>query len=483
MGGRIIIVGLGPGDPKYLTREAWEVLSASEEVYLRTGEHPVACFLAQHMRVHTFDAFYEEGRDFSATYEAIVERVLQIASQMSHVVYAVPGDPLVGEKTVSTLRERAKDIGAEVVIVPGISFVEPCLTLLGLDALDGLCIVDALQFEDEHHPPFPPDVPALVAQLYSRLVASNVKLNLMSQYPDDHPIKLLHQVGTEASEIEALPLFEVDRSEKIGSMTSLFIPPLPISSSFERFQETIAHLRAPDGCPWDREQTHESLRMHLMEECYEALQAIDVGDLKALQEELGDLLLQIVLQTQIATEEGDFNMADVIAGINKKIIRRHPHVFGGTSVAGVEQVLKNWEVLKADERESQGVEKGIMDGVPLGLPALAQANEIQIRAARVGFDWHQIEAVIDKVQEEMKEVSEAQEQTEKIAEVGDLLFAIVNYSRWLRVDPEAALREANHRFRSRFSQLENIVRFQGRKMNEMTLGELDQLWEAVKGEE
>jgi tetrapyrrole methylase family protein/MazG family protein len=483
VGGRIIIVGLGPGDPKYLTREAWEVLSNSEEVYLRTGEHPAAEFLAQHVHVHTFDVFYEEGRDFSATYDAIVKRVLQIASEASRVVYAVPGDPMVGEKTVSTLCERASEIGAEVVIVSGVSFAEPCLALLGLDALDGLCIVDALQFADEHHPPFPPDIPALVAQLYSRLVASNVKLNLMSQYPDDHPVKLLHRVGTEASEVEVLPLYEVDRSDKIGSMTSLFIPPLAIPSSLERFQETIARLRAPDGCPWDRKQTHKSLRAHLMQECYETLQAIDLGDLRALQEELGDLLLQIVLQTQIATEEGEFNMADVIAGINEKIIRRHPHVFGETHVAGVEQVLQNWEALKADERHSQGVEKGIMDGVPLGLPALAQANEMQMRAARVGFDWHQVEAVIDKVREEMREVLEAQEQAEKIAEIGDLLFAVVNYSRWLGIDPEAALREANRRFHSRFSRLESVVHVQGRKVNEMTLEELDRIWEAMKGEE
>lgn len=478
--GTITVVGLGPGDPKYLTREAWEVFSASEEAYLRTGEHPVAELLREHLCVHTFDACYEEGEGFTAVYEAIVGRILEITSQGVQVIYAVPGDPMVGEATVSALSEQCKALGIGLKIISGVSFIEPCLALLGLDALDGLHVVDALQLVNEHHPLFPPDAPALVAQLYSQWVASDVKLTLMNQYPDDHPIKLLHHAATDRAEIETLPLYEMDRSKKIASMTTLFIPPLPVPSSFERFQATIAHLRAPKGCPWDREQTHASLRMHLLEECYEVLQAIDLGDLKVLQEELGDLLLQIVLQAQIATEAGDFRMAEVIAGIHEKIIRRHPHVFKGVAVEGVKQVLQNWEALKAEERTAQGAEKGILDGIPLGLPALAQANEMQIRAARLGFDWQQIEPVIEKIHEEMQEVADAAEEADRLAEVGDLLFAVVNYSRWLGVDPESALREANRRFRSRFSKLQRMVQSQGREMSEMTLGELDQLWKEIK---
>jgi len=220
-----------------------------------------------------------------------------------------------------------------------------------------------------------------------------------------------------------------------------------------------------------------------LEETYEALQAIDVEDMLALREELGDLLLQIVQQTQIATEEGDFSMAEVIAGIQAKIIRRHPHVFGDVRVASVDHVLHNWEALKAAEREAEGVGKGILDGVPLGLPALSQAAEIQERVVRVGFDWPDIDGVRAKITEELVEVQQAADPKAQSSEMGDLLFAVVNYARWLGVDPEAALREANLRFRRRFGHLEAAARAEDRDLAGMTLEEMDALWEEAKGRE
>jgi len=201
----------------------------------------------------------------------------------------------------------------------------------------------------------------------------------------------------------------------------------------------------------------------------------------ALQEELGDLLLQIVLQTQIATEEGDFSMAEVIAGIQAKIIRRHPHVFGDVRVASVDHVLHNWEALKAAERQAEGVGRGILDGVPLSLPALSQAAEIQERVVRVGFDWPDIGGVRAKIAEELVEVQQAIDPKAQSSEMGDLLFAVVNYARWLGVDPEAALREANLRFRRRFGHLEAAARAEGRDLAGMTLEEMDALWEEAKG--
>jgi tetrapyrrole methylase family protein/MazG family protein len=210
---------------------------------------------------------------------------------------------------------------------------------------------------------------------------------------------------------------------------------------------------------------------------------LDREDMQALREELGDLLLQIVLQAQIATEGGEFTMADVIAGINAKILRRHPHVFGDVKVGGVDQVLTNWEALKAAERAENGETTGLLGGVPVGLPALAQAAEIQSRVSRVGFDWPDLAGVRAKVTEEMGEVESAGSQDEIAAEVGDLLFAVVNYARWLKVDPEASLREANGRFRHRFGDLEAAAQAEGRGLQQMGPGELDRLWEAAKGDQ
>lgn len=483
MAGKITVVGLGSGDPMSLTREAWEVLSDATEVYLRTGDHPVVTGLPRGLRVKTFDHLYQELDDFEAVYRAIVTKVLELAHRPEGVVYAVPGDPTIGEATVLALRRESDEVGISLRVVHGVSFVEPCLAIIGIDALDGLHIADALDLAGGHHPSFSPDLPVLIGQLYSSVLAADVKLTLMNQYPDDHPVQLIHAAGTDQSEVEALLLHEIDRSLQIGNLTVLYVPELPVESAFESFQETVAHLRAPDGCPWDRKQTHETLRAHLLEETYEALQAIDSDDMPALREELGDLLLQIVLQTQIATEHGEFSMADVIAGIQEKIVRRHPHVFGEVRVADVEHVLHNWEALKAAEREDEGEGKGLLDGVPLGLPALSQAAEIQERVKRVGFDWPDLGGVLIKIIEELEEVGHATEPTSQAAEMGDLLFAVVNYARWLDLDPEAALREANLRFRQRFKRLELAARATGRELSEMSLEEMDALWDAVKDDE
>ncbi len=479
----ITIIGLGPGDPLLLTRAAWALLSQIKAVYLRTGQHPVVQHFPPDLVCHTFDDLYDSSDDFESVYDSIIARVLELAESPDGVVYGVPGDPTVGEATVLGLREVAAEHGLPLRIVPGISFVEPCLDLMGIDALDGLFIADALELATANHPPFHPDAPALVGQLYSSMVAADVKLTLMNQYPDDHPVHLIHAAGTDQALVETVPLHAIDRSRKIESLTALYIPPLVMPSAFESFQETVAHLRAPDGCPWDRKQTLHTLRPHLLEETYEALQAIDGDNMQALREELGDLLLQIVLQAQIALEDGEFSMADVIAGIQHKIVHRHPHVFGEVHVDDVGEVLHNWERLKASEREEEGNDKGLLDGIPTGLPALAQAAEIQDRVVRVGFDWPSIDGVLEKIGEELREVQEAGTPEEKASELGDLLFAVVNYARWLEVNPETALREANLRFRRRFKRLEHKAKAQGRELDHMTLDEMDALWEASKEEE
>jgi tetrapyrrole methylase family protein/MazG family protein len=226
-----------------------------------------------------------------------------------------------------------------------------------------------------------------------------------------------------------------------------------------------------------------SLRSALLEETYETLAALDEEDPVGMQEEFGDLLLQIVLNAQIASEDGEFTMADVLSGIHTKIVRRHPHVFGETKINDVAGVLQNWEKLKAEERKNNGqaAVKGMLDGVPKTYPALAQALEYQERAARVGFDWKEIQGVVDKVQEELGEVLESEDQEQREKELGDLLFAVVNLARWYKADPENILRTTNQRFRNRFKHIENHAHKTGQSMSEMTPEEMDGLWEEAKG--
>jgi tetrapyrrole methylase family protein/MazG family protein len=478
----ITLLGLGPGNSDQLTREAWEVLSSAEEVWLRTRQHPTIAALPASVVLHSFDELYEDGESFDQVYESIVEKVLELGRRPQGVVYAVPGHPFVAESTCPKIARLAREEGLALRIIEGLSFLEPTFSTLGLDPYPRLTLFDAMELSSAHSPAFPPDAPVLIAQIYSRLVASEVKMTLNAVYPDGHPVRLVHAAGTKDELVEDLLLYEIDRSEHIGLLTCLYVPPLGEGTSFEAFQEIVAHLRAPDGCPWDREQTHESLRTHLMEEAYETLDALDSGDFGAIQEELGDLLLQIVLHSQIASEEGEFTVNIVIKGIYDKIVRRHPHVFGEVQLEGVKSVLQNWEKLKEAERKENGKkEKGLLDGVPLAMPALSMAQEYQDRAARVGFDWPVVEGVLEKVAEEIQEIKGATNDDELSEEIGDLFFVLVNLARWKKIDAESALRETNLKFKKRFAYVEQGAKGQGRSLSEMTLEQMDSLWEEAKG--
>jgi tetrapyrrole methylase family protein/MazG family protein len=246
---------------------------------------------------------------------------------------------------------------------------------------------------------------------------------------------------------------------------------------FATLVEIIARLRAPDGCPWDRKQTHPSLRGNLLEECYEALHSIDEGDSGKLCEELGDLLMQVALHSQIAAEAGEFELEDVIRGINTKLIHRHPHVFGAQKVNSAEEVAHNWEALKQAER---GAGSSILESVPRQMPALGYSQEIQRRVAQVGFDWEDIDGVIDKLAEEVGEFRRAGDQEQRAGEFGDLLFTLVNIARRMGVDVESALRQANQRFYRRFTYMEEVCRKRGVNIGELSFDEQNELWEEAK---
>lgn len=477
----ITIVGLGPGDAGLMTLQAWHLLSAAEAVYLRTGRHPAVAQLPAHLQLHTFDDVYRDAEQFADVYRRIADEVVRLGGEQD-LIYAVPGNPFVGETTVTAIVESAAAAGIPVNVIAGLSFVEPVLAMLGVDALDGLQLFDAIELAALSYPPLNPDVPALLGQVYSRMLAGELKLSLMSIYPAEHQVALVHAAGDSSQSVERLPLFEIDRSEHIDHLTSLYIPALPLKSDLSALAETVAVLRSPAGCPWDQEQTPQSMRSGFLEEAYEVLTALDGDDTDNLREELGDLLYHIVMQTQMATETGDFTLSEVIAEIEAKLKRRHPHVWGDWQVSSSAEVLRNWELLKQKEKAGRPVERSPseLDGIPANLPALARSQKIQTRAAGTGFDWPDISGVYDKLAEEVQELREARTPDELRLELGDVLFVVANLGLWLDIEAESALREANDRFGRRFRQVERLAAGRGLVLRDLSFAELDALWEEAK---
>jgi len=424
----IHIIGLGPGDPELITRKAWQLITQAEEIWLRTREHPAVPEIARHTTIHSYDHLYESNEDFAAVYAAIAADVVARAAQ-GDVIYAVPGDPAVAEQTPQLIHQQAEQAGIPISIHSGVSFLEPTFAALQVDPIEGVQVVDAQTLAASHHPPGSQSLGLLAPQLYSRLLAGDVKLTLMNAYPDEHQVTLIMGAGTPDLQLRHLPLYELDRIDDLDDMTTLWVPPLPHAATYADLQEIIAHLRAPDGCPWDRKQTHRSLRPYLLEETYEVLDALDAEDSRALLEELGDLLIQVALHVQIATEEGEFKLADVIQHVVEKLIRRHPHVFGDVQVQDAEDVARNWEAIKRQERQENGEKKkNLLDGIPAALPALAKAQTYVARLSRVGYP-----------------LPEAQELSAE--ELGKQLLALVEQAEAAGLDAEAALRETTEQLR------------------------------------
>ncbi|MBQ6508997.1 MAG: nucleoside triphosphate pyrophosphohydrolase [Flexilinea sp.] len=299
---------------------------------------------------------------------------------------------------------------------------------------------------------------------------------LREEYPADHPLRLLSADGE-----QELVLSDLDTDEDLfGSAAYLVIPPLPESHSFETFQNTVAILRGPHGCPWDKKQTHQSLRDDFLQEVYELLDGLDRGSIETVTEELGDVLLHILLQAQIGVDNGEFTMGDVIAHINEKIIYRHEHVFGRPENISPEEIMTRWEQLKQKERAGQHKQGGLLDGISKAMPALSQASSYQRRAAKAGFDWETEEGVWQKMNEELAEFKNASTPEEREEELGDILFCVVNLARWYEIDPETALRMANLKFYERLHAVENLASAQGKNLFDLTAEEKLRLWEKAK---
>jgi tetrapyrrole methylase family protein/MazG family protein len=366
-----------------------------------------------------------------------------------------------------------------IPLMENLIFINQLFVVLGMSDFSQISLVDAQYLYNKHYPTFPPDVPAIITKFNSSELASHVKTVLRVVYPQQHAVKIIqfnneNVLDTATSyEVENLPLEGIDKSELLGDATSLFIPPLGENTSFESFQEIVAHLRAPDGCPWDKKQTHQSLREHLVSETYEVLAALDANNSEDICEEFGDLLLQIVLHAQIAAETNEFGMADVVHGIYTKIVRRHPHVFGDLNIHDVDGVLRNWENLKAKERAENGKNgengerpKGLLEGVPLALPALIQAQEYQERVERVGFLLPDLRATLEKLQKILSNLA-AMESPINSDQIGQFLYTVVGLAIKSKVDAESALREANTRLRVHISSLEEQAHNDGIKLAEL----------------
>ena len=410
--------------------------------------------------------------------------MVEAAEHEGEVVYAVPGSPYVLERSV---RHLLADPRVEVRIVPGLSFLDLAYGRLGIDPVEaGVRLVDGHEFATAAAGE---RGPMLVAHAHAPWVLSDIKLAVDG--PGSDEVVVLQRLGLPDEEVRTVRWEDLDRSVVPDHLTCLFIPRVaePVGAELVRFHGIVRRLR--DECPWDRQQTHQSLTRYAVEEVYELIEAIGRLDGsgtadEALEEELGDVLLQVFLHSAIAEQDGRFSIADVAAGISEKMVRRHPHVFGSTTVSGADQVAANWEAIKAAEKgdAGRGVRASSVDGVQGDLPALAYARELSARAAKVGFDWDGPEGTLDKVAEELAEVREAFDDPAAVAaEIGDLLFAAVNVARHRGVDPEAALRQAAAKFRRRIQACEALAAERDIDTRTAGLPVLDALWDEVKATE
>jgi tetrapyrrole methylase family protein/MazG family protein len=433
---------------------------------LRTSHHPSAEWLAsESIPFETCDDLYESAEDFRALYAAIAER-----ARTGFDVYAVPGHPLIGETSVQLLMEEGE---AEVFGAP--SFVDMVLEASG-------CSIDSsLQVWNAYEPArqmLDPRCGQIVYNFDSPDVASDAKMGLLRWFTDSHECLIVDGWGSGKERRLPVPLSEIDR-HGMNSLTSVWVPPLVLDRApgFYGLVQIVDALLGPGGCPWDREQTHETLKKHLIEEAYETIEAIDSKDPDRLSEELGDLILQPIMHAQMDAIEGLYSIDDVVGGISEKLVRRHPHVFGDQNAATADEVLENWDAIKQAERSEP---RSVLSGVPGSLPALLRAHEVGERAARVGFDWQDEAGVRKKVDEEFRELDDAlaSGDSHRIEEeIGDLLFSLANLARWRKVNPEEALRKMLVRFTERFAAMESAS---PKPLRELSLDEWDALWESAK---
>jgi tetrapyrrole methylase family protein / MazG family protein len=474
----VVVVGLGPGGRAHVTAETVELVADVAHRFLRTAVHPTADLVPDAV---TFDNVYEAAATFDEVYTQITDALVTAAGEHGRVLYAVPGSPLVLERTV---RHLIADGRVACDVRPAMSFLDVAWTRLGIDPIEaGVRLVDGHEFATAAAGE---RGPLLIAHVHADWVLSEIKLAVddLDGHADDDEVVILQALGTPDEQVVHTRWGDLDRTLRADHLTTLYVPQLstPVGAEYVRFHRLARTLR--EQCPWDVEQTHRSLVPYLLEETYEvvdALQALDPDDPTtddALVEELGDLLYQIEFHATIAEQEGRFTIADVARGVHDKLVRRHPHVFGDVEATDSATVLGNWEEIKRAEKQRTS----IFDGVPNSMPALSAADAVQRKAAKVGFDWPDVDGALAKIAEEADEVVAARDgdHDHLAAEVGDLLFAVVNVARHLGVDAELAVRTATATFRRRFEAVERLAAERGLVVSTAGLDVLDALWNDVK---
>ena len=472
--GTIVVVGLGPGPSSLVTAATLQEISRIPHRYVRTTKHEAASLVGE---ATSFDHLYESHDSFDGVYRAIVESLVQAASQHGEILYAVPGSPFVLETTVQLL---LADDRVRVRALPAMSFLDSAWSLLGIDPVnESVRVVDGHRFAEQAAGE---RGPLLVAQVHDKWVLSEIKLAFEDSTGDEEVV-ILHHLGLADERAIHTTWKDLDRVIEPDHLTSLSGPRLspPIAGEMQRRHRLARTLR--ERCPWDIEQTHQSLIKHLIEETYEvvdALNALDPNDPRTDEDligELGDLLYQVEFHATIAEQEGRFTLSEVVNTLHDKLVRRHPHVFGEVQAETADDVVSTWDSVKRSEREATS---SVFDGVAKSAPSLSYSQKIQKRAAGVGFDWPDYRGALDKIAEESRELSEATDDDAQEMELGDLLFSVVNVARHLGVDAESALRRSTDKFRRRFEEVERLARDRSLQLDALDLDGLDALWTEAK---
>lgn len=475
----ITVVPLGPGAPEFLTLGALEVLSKASTVILRTGRHR-ACeeLLKRGIAYATLDHLYEEADDFDALNKRAAKELWEAAAQ-GPVAYGV-ADPTSDE----TVRELQNGAGPQkkVEVLSGVPLYAPCLCALpGIPESQGLRILPAASCGEAA---LIPSEPLLITELNSRLLTGDVKCWLLSLHDPEGEVFFFPPGETARRTARKIPLSDLDRQKAYDHTSAVYVPAAPLLArkrhDFFDLLHVMQKLRAPDGCPWDKEQTHQTLRPYLLEEAYEAVAAIDEGDMDHVADELGDVLLQVVFHAEVARQHGEFDIRDVTTAICQKMISRHAHIFGSVKCDTAEEVVLSWDKQKKRERGLSSQAEVLKD-VPRHLPALMRAGKVQQKARQVGFDWDDPREALKKVGEETREVLEELEKgSDPGEELGDLLFAAVNVARLCKKQPEFLLQEAVEKFIRRFERMEKMILEAGKALEHLTLSEMDVYWEKGK---
>jgi tetrapyrrole methylase family protein/MazG family protein len=528
----ITLVGLGPGTPNLVTRAAWNILEkATEGIYTTTPEHPILAMVP-----------FSVVRPLSANEPETAAAVLvEHAAVGKRVICGLRGHP--NDHRLATILANTESV--EVQVVPGVSIADVVRgALAGIGAGDNLQMVNAnalplppaavlptdgqerqggeIGQEGQEHAsqgedgawcemqnigryipptlpyPFNPSHPTLI-WTDDHIALDTIQTLLLQRYPSKYAIRLMHmQQSGEVERGKEVAICELHTLDPLTSSTALYIPKLPLEQnlrSMEGLEWVVMRLLGPGGCPWDRKQTHKSLRAGMLEETYEVLEAIDEGDMQALSEELGDFLAQSLIQSEMARQAGHFALADVVEHIAAKLIRRHPHIFGTTQVNDVGEVLTNWEAIKAQELSKKGkTRKSVLDGIPAHLPALSYTQKVCQRTMNAGHDWDSVEEAWEKFREEVEEVhevslrylenpSDEQVKAHLAEEFGDMLFAAVHLAQWHSVDAEHVLREGNRKYQRRFNAIERMLEEQGKHITQVPSTTVSELWQVVKTNE